>query len=264
MASSTLQDPQHDILRSPQAFYEAKYRRALEHFRSLSDEYRRTTYCGREFIIVSEVTRRLREKSGSLDHELANDLEHLRITAHHRHSTSVPRFRTKDFDEYQSVFYTLVELDYPQYINKFLDNGLDDQKLPISLDDLQRMIKTDHNGFHEQFLQVQYRWCPLVFDINMNSNGSTLDRIIPLCHKEKIEPRRGIYARPRHISTLWKVEVPEELVTSRLQEQVKHARIKREIENTDGETVYVRVPYIDLTWQAFLANRWLYSTTHSC
>ena len=193
------------------------------------------------------MTRRLREKSGPFNHVHNSDLEHLRVTAHHRHSRGVPYFRTEDFDRYQAVFYTLVELDYPQYIRHFLENGLDDQKLPIPLEDLKRIIQVDDNGFLQKFAREQYRWCPLVFDLNMNNNGFRPDRIIPLCRKEKIEPRRGIYKRHGHISTLWKVEVPDELITNHLRDRVMHSKIQRKVEGTDDESVVVSVTYIDFT-----------------
>lgn len=233
---------------SSQTYFAAEYDTALNRFRALRDEYGRKTSCGREFVIVSEVTRRLRKRSeaynhGSSDH-YCSDLEHLRITAHHAHFSYPPDLHPEDLDKYLSVFYILIELGCPQHIRLFLDRGLDDQHLPIALEDLKSKISlpptSDEDNFHESFFREQYRWSPMVFDLNMGGNDSKHDPVIPLYRKEKIEPRRGGSA-PGHISTLWKVEVPEELVTERLRDKIANAQIQRQVEGTD-EIATVKPP----------------------
>lgn len=193
---------------------------------------------------MSEVTRRLREKSEPSNHDYCNDLEQLRVTAHHSYYPDPPHLRREDLDKYLSVFYILVELGCPNYMSLFIDKGLDDQHLPITVEDLKSKIRTpmelNAEAFYENFFREQYRWCPMVFDLNMGGNGFKNNPIVPLCSKEKIEPRRGGLA-PGHISTLWKVEVPEELVTERLRDKVEHSRVQRQVEGTD-EMVTVSVP----------------------
>ena len=236
MTDSTLPTP---VASSARAYYGNQYSIARSRFQSLVDEYRRTTSTGKDFILVSEVTRRLLKKSESSDHRHNDDLEHLRITGHHRHFKSPPSFQASHIDEYQSVFYTLVDIDCPHLIDQFLKRGINDWLLPASLDVLQKNIETDETDFHKRFLREQYRWCPLMFDLKMNHSSSTSDRIVPLCLKEKIEPRRGICTRPEHISTLWKVEVPEELVTRKLRDRIEHSRVQRDVEGPGNEIVTV-------------------------
>ncbi|KAK7753926.1 hypothetical protein SLS62_004024 [Diatrype stigma] len=144
-------------------------------------------------------------------------------------------------DDYLSVFYILIELNCTRYIGLFRDKGLDDHHLPITLGDLKSKIEiqtSDGNGFHERFFNEQYRWCPMVFDLNMSSNGSRDNPVIPLCRKERIEPRRDGYKALNHISTLWKVEVPEELITERLRDKIEHAKLPQTLEGTEDTQIY--------------------------
>ncbi len=230
--------------RLSQSDFAVEYERALGIFHTLRDEYSRRTFSGQKFVITSEITRRLRATAEFPSQRYANALDQLRVAGHHARSVRPPDMRAEHFDNYLSVFYILVELDCLKYVSLFIDQGLNDQSLPIEFDDLKRTINIPaENDFHARFFHEQYRWCPMLFSLNMDGNCSKSNRVIPFCRKEKIEPRLGGFTPSSHISTLWKVEVPEELVAEPLRERVEHSRLQRQVKGAYNEITTVRVSF---------------------
>jgi hypothetical protein len=223
-------------LREHPAFsgYAREYDIAKLEFRALRDHYTRKTWDDREFILVGEVTKRLRQRSDSCQAGLENDLQRLLVTSHHSYNLPPPGLSLDELNKYLAVFYILIELECPQMIDLFSKQGLKDKQLPVNRAELLEKIKDDDvrsvPGFHARFLAQQYRWCPVTFDIGMGMHFN--GRIIPICRREEIKPHKEDHFSSYRRSTLWKIDVPEALVSLALQKKVLVPQIGRR--ETDG------------------------------
>jgi hypothetical protein len=147
-----------------------------------------------------------------------NDLERLRVSAYHAKYNEPPYITAQELASHLDVFYVLLDLGYPHIVHRF-SNDVD--QLPLDLDTLMKRIpKTDIENaatFYTQFLERQYEWCPVMFELEMSRN--IYDRVIPLYRREEIRPHQDTHRTLGSGTVLWKVEVPEELVGPRLREK---------------------------------------------
>ncbi|KAI8624441.1 hypothetical protein F5Y19DRAFT_467790 [Xylariaceae sp. FL1651] len=219
--------------------FETEFEIAYKEFRALQERYTRHTFNGREFILVNEITRCLRNKSESCPRWLANDLQRLLVTAHHSHYSRAPDVQLEILEKYLSIFYILIDLGCPQYIHRFHEHGLEDSCLPISKSKLEKIQMVDWGGvadFYQQFQTRQYAWCPASFDLNMDKHYS--NQVIPFCRKERIGMQEGDGGRAYRDSTLWRVEIPQEQVGSALRDKLGFAKRARDDSYGDGVTMY--------------------------
>ncbi|KAI0024210.1 hypothetical protein F4780DRAFT_776037 [Xylariomycetidae sp. FL0641] len=212
--------------------FAAEFKVARQEFLALRARFTRSTYAGHEFVLVGEVTAALGKRSDTCADRYSNDLERLANTGHHTHYLHQPELSMAELQNYLSVFYTLVEMDCPHYICLFRERGLDDHSLPLDLDTFQRTIRAgevaDYGNFFLNFHARQRAWSPVTFDLHMGTSYN--QRIVPLCRKTKIEPYRDGYIPEEKDSTLWKVEIPEELMTTRLKDKLTFAMVQRELD----------------------------------
>lgn len=213
MAHSTHQSPS------------AEYDQALAEFQDLRQRYTRKTFDGTEFILVNQITHHLQEtKAGNY----SNNLSRLLSSAHHVRDSSPPTVRSSEPNFCHAIFYILIALGNPEYLDLFLDQGLSDSHLPISLADLKGKVKCNDTKFDEflqSFYREQYFWCPMIFTLNMGQ--CHYDRVIPLYDKVPLDIRRDDHQSHSGDSKLWSVEVPEDLVSGDMQSKMEDARVIR-------------------------------------
>ncbi|KAK7911645.1 Protein kinase domain-containing protein [Apiospora marii] len=217
-----------------------RYEAASQEFRILRDLCTRTTHDHRKFVLVDNLTSRLREKPGNgYDSHLQCLLLHSALSC----GTKPPVLNLEQLEKYIRIFYILIDLGYPQLITLFSEKGLNDSRLPLNLASIREIELGDNanieGNFHSQFLEKQYFWCPMVFDSDEGQIRG--DQIIPICTREKIDTQRGPNALSHSGASLWRIEVPEECVASRVQENIQEAKVERRINLDDGSDINVRV-----------------------
>ncbi|KAK8001158.1 hypothetical protein PG991_013380 [Apiospora marii] len=227
-------------LRNPQYPEHARrYEAASQEFRILRDLCTRTTHDHRKFVLVDKLTSRLREKPGNgYDSHLQCLLLHSALSC----GTKPPVLNLEQLEKYIRIFYILIDLGYPQLITLFSEKGLNDSRLPLNLASIREIELGDNanieGNFHSQFLEKQYFWCPMVFDSDEGQIRG--DQIIPICTREKIDTQRGPNALSHSGASLWRIEVPEECVASRVQENIQEAKVERRISLDNGSDINVR------------------------
>ncbi|KAK6223619.1 hypothetical protein QIS74_03563 [Colletotrichum tabaci] len=110
--------------------------------------------------------------------------------------------------------------------------------MPIEIDVLRKLITAppDCPSFHDEFYRNQFAWCPIRFEMDMGtSHGHNVHNIIcPFVRKEKIKPYRDGKRTQVNKATLYAIDVPEELVGSKLQKRMAPAIFEHQEDNTDS------------------------------
>ena len=212
----------------------SEYRDALDYFRQLRDELRRSTYDRKHFVLVPELTRRLRQRSEACHGDIRDDLARLRHAAFIYYFPSFPEIGTimseDALEGYLAVFYALLDLDKPDLMYLFRDNNLNDERMPISKEDLDNCVRRrstdDLSAFREEFYTKQFEWCPVMFDQNMA--GLHNEQIVPIYRRSRIQPKRdGVPAQHSlgNTARLWAVEVPAEMISQPLKDMLPSAQL---------------------------------------
>ncbi|UQC73822.1 uncharacterized protein CLUP02_00469 [Colletotrichum lupini] len=222
--------------------FKLQYQIALSEFVEIRREETRTSACKQKFVLVDNVTKRLKSRSATCSTQYDNNLDRLQRTAYLQYELEPPQMRAQHYeeDEYLAIFYTLLDIQAPSLINLFRDNGLN--KLPIELTYLKKCIKPPpkprFHDFHERFYKTQFDWCPIRFDMGMRQVYR--DAVSPLSRKEKITPYREGKGPKENNATLYAIDVPEELVGRQLREKMASAKIERQGEGRNGKGLTYR------------------------
>ncbi|KAG7047599.1 protein kinase domain-containing protein [Colletotrichum scovillei] len=212
---------------SGQEAFAQEFQTALEEFRELRKQETRVAACGRSFVLVSNVTARLTQRSISCSDDYENDLDRLRQTAYLRHGPDPPQLQRDHYYEHLAVFYNLLDVGAPNLIHEFWNNNFN--LLPIDRDKLRNHIRAPPGlpSFHDDFHRNQFAWCPIHFKMDMGGPHG-LGIISPFSRKEIIMPYRGGKVPRANTATLYAIDVLEELVDPDLQKQMASAKIERQ------------------------------------
>ncbi|GKT57650.1 protein kinase domain-containing protein [Colletotrichum tofieldiae] len=218
---------------SRQPSFAQLFQTALLEFRELREQQTRLSACGQEFVLVNNVTARLRERSESCPTQYQDDLDRLGQTAYLREGPQPPQLRTHHIRNHLAIFYNLLDIGAPSLIHEFRNNNL--ATLPIDIDVLKKHIKgpPDDPNFHDKFYRNQFMWCPIQFEMDMGITHSH-DIISPFSRKEEIKPYRDGKGPRANTATLYAIDVPEELVGPKLQKKMASAKIERQDGGTDS------------------------------
>ena len=192
--------PHSPIVQRRQAFHDARTK-----FQSLRKDYERTAADGRTFVLVSQLTAKLR-RTGVMDEmrESTNDVVN---------PGGTPSVTKDGPPEYTIVFYILVETGVPELFRVFRNHGVDDAQLPLSKHRLEHLVRQQDRrltGFVQRFLAEQVAWCPIRF-----SSGMSLDqrnRIEPFCHQSPIRSSRGTRPFPANNANVFEVHISENVL----------------------------------------------------
>ncbi|KAF6804009.1 Dual specificity protein kinase TTK [Colletotrichum musicola] len=208
---------------------------ALREFRNIRKQETRTSACGQEFVLVNNVTARVKRPSPKCPRnmECADLLEWLgKIAYRQQDGFGPPQMKRSHYNDCLSVFYTLLDIGAPSAIHLFKDLGL--KTLPIERSVLERNIAPPPGfaDFHDRFYRQQFAWCPIPFELGMGQIYR--DSISPFSRKEKITPYRDGKGPKENTAALYAIDVPEEMVGLKLQMLMASARIKREEKVPEG------------------------------
>ncbi|OLN86226.1 Dual specificity protein kinase TTK [Colletotrichum chlorophyti] len=206
--------------------FDEQFQTALSEFDEVRQRESRTSADGREFILVENVTKRLKNRSPTCPEEYENDLDRLGQTAYLRHNSEPPRMRKQHYEDCLAVFYTLLDIRNPELIDRFRNKGLN--TLPIGISELREKISPPPGveDFHRRFCQQQFAWCPIRFKLNIH--GDYRNCVSPFCGKDKITPYRHGKGPRENTASLYAINVPEELVDHELRITMSSARIERQ------------------------------------
>ena len=212
----------------------SEYRSALDYFCQLRDELRRSTHDRKHFVLVPELTRRLRQRSVACRDDFRDDLARLRHAAVVYYFPSSPEIGAiisgDALEGYLAIFYALLDLGRPELMYFFRDNNLNDERMPISKEDLETCVRRrsadDLSAFCDEFYTKQFEWCPVMFDQNMA--GLHNEQIVPIYRRNRIQPKRdGVPAQHSlgNTARLWAVEVPAEMISQSLKDMLPSAQL---------------------------------------
>ncbi|OHE90942.1 hypothetical protein CORC01_13751 [Colletotrichum orchidophilum] len=215
--------------------YSAEFDTAVNEFKTIRAEETRISKCGGEFVIVGNVTRRLKTRSPSCHNRFQDDLDRLCQTHWLRQNfMQPPTMQLEALEGYLCVFYILLDIGAPSQIDVFRENGLSDNKLPFDKTILNsdRIRVWSFEKFSDAFFEVQLAWCPVQFELGMRENY--FNRIIPVLEKTEIKPHRDGGGPRKNNASLYSIEVPEEMVGLELQRKMASARFKRQGDPSQG------------------------------
>jgi serine/threonine protein kinase len=90
--------------------------------------------------------------------------------------------------QYAAVFAILLDINHPDYIDHFMNEGLKDAKLPFSTDHHRLPI---HNDIHEKFERAQWRYCAFALEDTQDSPRRYANEAIFQFKREPTPIRRG-------------------------------------------------------------------------
>ncbi|KAI8622993.1 hypothetical protein F5Y19DRAFT_493701 [Xylariaceae sp. FL1651] len=186
------------------SYFRDAFATSQREFRAVMERSTRANFASRQFVTVSNLIKWLNQPTDGPFH---NKLDLLLRASYLSLSDKPPPITFGELDDYYiRVFLILLDMGSPQLVHLFYDRGENDTKLPFHRSSICSLPGIPE-GLCEKFLGLQYRWCPVEFDLNMS--GWYDDRIVPFLQKSRI---------PRDDSPvlLWEVNVPGELLTERL------------------------------------------------
>lgn len=137
---------------------------------------------------------------------------------------ATPEMIIRDRDPCIVTFCILLEIGQGHLIYGVQREGIADAKLPIAPGLLEEtfMRIDEHHGavFAQRFHEAQWKYCPLIFDSNIDKNFPA-EQVFPICRKREIG--RGGQAR------VFQILVQEEYVTPNLVGRLakdEHTRIE--------------------------------------
>ncbi|MBE3046309.1 hypothetical protein IMZ48_27985, partial [Candidatus Bathyarchaeota archaeon] len=190
---------------SPKVQRRQEFHDARTKFRSLRKDYERRAADGRIFVLANPLTAELR-RTGIMDdmRESANKVVN---------PTGIPTVWKNGLPEYTIVFCILVEIGFPLLYGVFRNDRVDDTRLPLAKDRLERLVSQQHRkipGFVQSFLAEQVAWCPISFSFGMSLDQH--NRIEPFCHQSRIRSSRGNRILPANNASLFEVHIPGNLL----------------------------------------------------
>ncbi|GKT46580.1 uncharacterized protein ColSpa_06761 [Colletotrichum spaethianum] len=218
--------------------FNEQFKAALEEFDIIRKEETRISASGEEFVLVENVTKRLTSALPSpayqTDSMYVDKLDRLAQTAYFQHNSNPPHLRRRDYDDYLSVFYILLDIGAPALIHQFRECNFNTDALPIDYPRLLRYIPSPSRfaDFHKRFYKQQFCWCPIRFEMGMGRKYP--DCISPFSFKHKITPYRDGKGPRENTASLYEIDVPEELVGPELRKSMASARVERQEKGTHG------------------------------
>jgi serine/threonine protein kinase len=200
--------------------FQMEYDAGLQAFKTLRKQHTRTAFCNREFVLVPRITEALLQphpKGAEYEH----DLERLFVSCYYSLRKETPRsynVSKESLEACKAIFYTLLDIDWPHLVHRFIKYGTKDDELPLSLARIEKVVPAKdlpdgrEASFYQEFYKKQYAWCPVQFKMDMQGNYG--DRIIPGYRRQQLQPKRdrtkygtavGKHAR------VWVIELPQEL-----------------------------------------------------
>ena len=150
-------------------------------FKRKLEEWKVTAVCNRQYIQV----RKLKQWMAEGDPKNLDRL--LSACRDNRKSFPIDSNQiTKERRQCLLVLSILIELDQGALIEELRSSDVNDNRLPIPLSVLQRRpIFKQHPQLGERFEKAQWKYCPLVFELN-EPQSLTADHIVPICFKQQI------------------------------------------------------------------------------
>ncbi|KAF7531296.1 hypothetical protein G7054_g8990 [Neopestalotiopsis clavispora] len=216
--------------------FRAEYDQAVTEFLDLRQRYTRTSLYNQEFVLVNQITQHLQRSKSD---RFSTDLRRLLFLAQQAYKGGPPDLTSGELETCQTIFYILIELGTPDWLSRFHYHGIRDSHLPIDIADLETKFKhngaetggaAEHDKFLQNFCDLQYAWCPMLFRLNMGGD-SHRDRVIPLYEKEQIIVRRDGATLQHSHSSLWKVVVPADCISPELQSKMEGTTCYRRVNN---------------------------------
>ncbi|RDW91279.1 hypothetical protein BP5796_02444 [Coleophoma crateriformis] len=112
------------------------------------------------------------------------------------------------------VFSILLVLDSCKYLDHFLKQGIHDGRLPISMDELRKLL-SNNEELATAFYEKQRSFCPAALELEMDRTYT--EYVVPIHKRQTITCKGGT-------ADLYQIEVLEEFVGPRLREVVKDSR----------------------------------------
>jgi hypothetical protein len=178
--------------------------------------------CDKPYILVGKLVAWFRSKVGSST--LRTQVDRLLEAVYGSTSQSGTLANSEQISRGEGccllVFSILLDLGAGQLLDGFVRHGLVDRRLPIDRHQLCASLKImgvlDAERLGAGFDGLQWRFCPARFELGESYDWPE-EMVIPICRKEKINNKGGT-------AQLWRIEIPEEFVGSRLRDVIPGAR----------------------------------------
>ena len=204
----------------------------LDEYNARLASYTRKAESGQQFVLVDSLQDWLRSPvEGGGTH--ADRLLH-GVAYKHRREPGLPiaseNLKAGD-DCCLLVFCILQVLGRGDLIHAFSRKEKVDRSLPLSLDDLRDIFKTEEvhdQALAHRFSELQHRFRPARFELH---GGKVWDEnmVVPIYRKSEI--------RSGGTASLWQIDVPEEFIGEKLRDKASGSRLNA---NTDEQPDWVR------------------------
>ena len=200
------------------------HKSAYSEFKAKLQECTTTAVCGRSFVLVDKLTEWMKSEVNSGGFQLSRLLAAAYPEAYPLFPPISREQLTHPEDGCLLVFGILLEIGYGHLVEEFWRQEKSDRALPVDLLWLRNTLKElklpDHDKIADEFDKVQWKYCPVKFDMNMHRKYIQ-NRIMPFCRREAINDKGGT-------AKLWQVEIPEAFVGQSLRQAVPSSRFHNE------------------------------------
>lgn len=109
-------------------------------------------------------------------------------------------------EKYKVVFSILVSISRPSAISEFINNQLEDERLPFTTTPVSWSDDSTKSNLFQEFLKNQWKFCPLVFKSSWQYSKTELsdNQVLPILRKEPLDQDAH---RDGHDVVLYKVEL---------------------------------------------------------
>lgn len=203
-------------------------------------EFTRLAVCGREYILVSELTAWLLSKAPFVAEGTSYDISWLSRLIRRCYPDGLSPFRAEELEEHQHIllFCILIEIGMGSQTHKFLPHVKSDHDLPIGLFGLVDVFtdmkekgylqtQDDPSSIAGTFDHVQWKYCAPKFRLHMD-RSFLQKHILPIDVKQQINDKGGT-------ADVWEIAVLEEFVATDLREVVKTSKYS----GSDGRLVSI-------------------------
>jgi len=217
-------------------FRKGEYDKAKGEFLPVIARFTRKAACGRSFILVGELR-------SYLDSEEGQELfVRLWKSSFFRTTGGMVDLEEPELKSCLVIFFILLQLDCPELTPEFRHHHIFDSNLPLDAETLTGKLKgtvknflsrtgpdsrapKNWNLFVERFLEEQYPWCPVKFELGFDRRGVG-KQILPFYRKEPRAAGHGGQRISSHDASIWIIDIPEDRIGESIRNEYPDCKVE--------------------------------------